>query len=166
MPVKITSRSIISRSLYKVLWAVCSALFFSAVAAGQTNVLSFSPAIPQQGEAVTATVSRVPGNCLVGGTYSSALSGSVLTTTHAFATLPPPPPPSGACIESYNIGSLSQGTYQVVWEERFDFLTSQRSVIATSRLTVSSVVSVPLNGGVLLTAIISVLAIAALLKRK
>ena len=161
----ITSRTFLRRWFGVAITGLVQ-LALPTFALAQTNTLSFSPAIPQAGDAITVTVTRVPGNCLVGGTYSSTLSGTVLTITHAFSAAPPPPPPVGFCTESYNIGSLTQGTYQVIWEERFDFLASQRTLIASNRLTISSAASVPLSGGAFLVALIAAIATFNLLKRK
>jgi hypothetical protein len=135
-------------------------LMTSTEALAQSNTLSFVPPAPGAGQPITVTVTRVPGNCLSGGSYASAVSGGVLTIAHSFTTQPPPPQPVGVCTETVNVGSLSAGTYQVIWEERFLFTPASTNLVASGTLDVAGARSVPLTVTRLLAVLVALTALA------
>jgi hypothetical protein len=132
----------------------------SSVALAQSNALSFVPPAPVAGQSITVTVTRVPGNCLSGGSYASSVSGGVLTIAHTFTTQPSPPPPVGACTEDVNVGSINPGTYQVIWEERFLFLPASTNLVASGTLDVTDARSVPLTTARFLAALVALTGLA------
>ena len=92
-------------------------LFFgvsSAVAqVSSTPVLSVSPSHPNPGEQILAVLFYPTGGCVIQGVFDFSQNGRRLTITYTLPSLPVTV--AGTCDETFSIGALPAGRYELDW---------------------------------------------------
>jgi len=113
-------------------------------AQGFEPTLQISPSTPGAGDSILVTLRRPLGGCRPGPrVFSLEKNGQILTIVHVVDLNLPVP--AGPCIETYDLGTLAGGTYQLVWKEVGLRPPHPESIIATLDFAVfgAALVEVP-----------------------